>query len=264
MNRPKEVLSKKEMERLMYDVYLAEAMMENDYATFNTPEKKEAFIDEVFRKHKVTEARWDTSLSWYSDHIEIYIKMNDSVKARLQRSQKAVDELVAQKYSREQELNRQNMSPSYIPQLYTLGMRDDGMGFSFRLDTAEINKRIDQNDFDFRFDVLGISPRNTPKIKSMLVLEYQDTIMYKTTPVYANQQYAISGQRYIANDTLQQIVGFIHLENRETGNEPGIQVYNITLGKMHQPQPQSLPERQPRPRLRDGQPVRPEVTGSQI
>ena len=78
-SRPKEVLSKKEMEKLLYDIYIAEALIENDYATFDTPEKKEAFIQQVFRKYGVTEAQWDTSLSWYADHIDIYLKINDSV-----------------------------------------------------------------------------------------------------------------------------------------------------------------------------------------
>jgi len=40
-NRPKEVLNRKQMERVLYDVYVAEATMENDYQNFNTPEKKE-------------------------------------------------------------------------------------------------------------------------------------------------------------------------------------------------------------------------------
>jgi hypothetical protein len=56
--------------------------MENDYQNFNTPEKKEAYINKVFQAHKATQAQWDTSLSWYSDRIDLYLKMNDSVKAR--------------------------------------------------------------------------------------------------------------------------------------------------------------------------------------
>ena len=43
-NRPKEVLKRKNMEQLMYDIYIAEATLENDYGNFNTPEKKEALI----------------------------------------------------------------------------------------------------------------------------------------------------------------------------------------------------------------------------
>ena len=77
-NRPKEVLNRKQMERVLYDVYVAEATIENDYQHFNTPEKKEAYINEVFKEHRITQAQWDTSLSWYSDRIDLYLKMNDS------------------------------------------------------------------------------------------------------------------------------------------------------------------------------------------
>ena len=38
--RPKEVLSRKKMERLMYDVYIAEATIENDYQGLTRPRKK--------------------------------------------------------------------------------------------------------------------------------------------------------------------------------------------------------------------------------
>ena len=38
--------------------------METDYQNFDSPEKKEAYIHEVFKAHNVTQARWDTSL-WY-------------------------------------------------------------------------------------------------------------------------------------------------------------------------------------------------------
>jgi len=84
--RPKEVLSRKKMERLMYDVYIAEATIENDYQGFDTPEKKEAYINRVFEQHNVSQARWDSSLAWYSDRIDLYLRMNDSVKAAVKAS----------------------------------------------------------------------------------------------------------------------------------------------------------------------------------
>lgn len=87
-NRPSEVMPRKKMENVMYDMYIAEAIIDNDYQNFTLPEKKEALIKQVLEKHKISEARWDTSLSWYSDNIDQYLQINDSVKSRLQREQK--------------------------------------------------------------------------------------------------------------------------------------------------------------------------------
>jgi hypothetical protein len=229
-SRPKEVLSKKEMEKLLYDIYIAEALIENDYATFDTPEKKEAFIQQVFRKYGVTEAQWDTSLSWYADHIDIYLKINDSVKSRILRQQKDIERQIAQQRSLEQEMKRKNQSPSYIPQLYVFDFMGRGDGFSFRLDTAEISRQINQNNFDFRFDVIGISQQNLPKLTSMLILEYSDTIIYRTKSITANQTYSMSASKYLPNDTLNQLSGFIHLQDK-INLFKGIQIYNISLGK---------------------------------
>jgi hypothetical protein len=229
-NRPKEVLSKKEMEKLMYDIYIAEAMIENDYATFDTPEKKEAFMQQVFRKHGVTEAQWDTSLSWYADHIDIYLKINDSIKARILREQKNIEQQITQQYSRDQEKQRKNQSPSYIPPIYNFAMMGSKSGFSFALNETEISKQIDQNDFDFRFDVIGLSQQIAPKLTSMLILEYRDTIIYKNKQVTSNQSYSISASKYIPNDTLQKLSGFIHLQDRMNLNHT-IQIYNISLSK---------------------------------
>ena len=74
----------------MYDMYIAESIIDHNYQNFSNAEKKEALIKRVLQKHNISEARWDTSLSWYSDNIDQYLQINDSVKSRLQRNQKAV------------------------------------------------------------------------------------------------------------------------------------------------------------------------------
>ena len=83
------------MEQVMYEVYVAEATMENDYRNFDTSEKKEAYIDQVFKMNGVTQTQWDTSLSWYSDRIDLYLRMNDSVKSRLKLAQSTLDTEIA-------------------------------------------------------------------------------------------------------------------------------------------------------------------------
>ena len=77
-NRPSEVLPRKKMENVMYDMYIAEAIIDHDYQNFTLPEKKEALIKHVLEKHKISEARWDTSLSWYSDNIDQYLQIKHS------------------------------------------------------------------------------------------------------------------------------------------------------------------------------------------
>lgn len=228
-NRPKEVLSRKNMEKLMYDVYIAEALIENDYQNFDTPEKKEALINEVFRKHKTSQAQWDTSLSWYSDKITIYLKMNDSVKARLQRQQRVTEQIMNRQFQQEQAVTARSYSASYIPDNYSFDEINPKNGFRFRLDTTEISNKIKNTDFDFGFDVIGIPANSEPNLRTMLMLEYQDTIIYRSEFVTENRSYLLHGQKYILDDTIQGITGFVKLQDT-TNMYRNIQLNNIFLG----------------------------------
>lgn len=227
-NRPKEVLNRKQMERLMYDVYIAEATMENDYQNFNTPEKKEAYINKVFRLHKTTQAQWDTSLSWYSDRIDLYLKMNDSVKARLQRTRQEIDAIVAQQ-NQGQQIDPALLPPSYLPPLYTFSVPDTRRGFRFRLDSTEISSKVTGDDFLFTFSAIGIPPRFSSSFISLITLVYSDTTIYQLQKIRENKTYELSGSKYIPGDTITEIRGFVHLQD-STGVISHIQLYNIFFG----------------------------------
>ena len=101
----------------MYDMYIAEAIIDNDYQKFAESQNKEALIEQVLEKHKISEARWDTSLSWYSDNIDLYLRINDSVKSRLQRNQSAVEQLSLAEASEryEDEMKQYHLYNSRLP-----------------------------------------------------------------------------------------------------------------------------------------------------
>jgi len=223
-NRPKEVLNRKQMERLMYDVYIAEATIENDYQNFNTPEQKEAYINKVFKAHKTTQAQWDSSLSWYSDRIDIYLKMNDSVKARLQRTRQEIDAMVAQQNQRQ--IDPTLLPLSYLPPFYGFSMPDTKRGFRFRLDSIEISSKVTGDDFVFSFSAIGIPPQFSSSFTSLLTLVYSDTTIYRFQRITENKTYELSGSKYITGDTITQINGFVHLQD-SSGVIPSIQLYNI-------------------------------------
>ncbi len=237
-NRPKEVLNRKQMERLMYDVYIAEATMENDYQSFATNEEKEAYINRVFEQHKVTAAQWDSSLAWYSDRIDLYLRMNDSVKARLQRSRQEIDAAIARQ-GMDRETDPALLPPSFIPTYYSFATPDTKRGFRFRLDSTEISSRITGDEFRFVFSTVGIPPRFSTPFTSLLALVYSDTTLYRFQELRENKTYEFSGLKYIPGDTITEISGFVHLQDSEGMTRP-IQLYNIFLGDKEDVFPDSL------------------------
>lgn len=229
--RPKEVLSRKKMERLMYDVYIAEATMENDYSQFDTPEKKEAYIHRVFERHNVNQARWDTSLSWYSDRIDLYLRMNDSVKARLKRAQEEIDALIALESMQPTFHDPSLTSESYIPPYYSFTSYGTRSGFRFRLDSVEISSKIPDEKFLFTFHVIGVPPVYPKPPMAALALTYGDTTLYHSLRLPENRGYRIDASKLFDNDTIKEISGFVHLQN-PTGTIPSIQLHDIYLGNL--------------------------------
>jgi len=229
---PKNVLDKKRMENLMYDVYIAEALIDNDYSNFDSPQKKEAFFNSIFEKHHTTQEQWDTSLVYYSDKLDIYLRMNDSVKSRIQQLQKVLEYEQNQKVQLEKNIHRRIKTTTYIPPLYSFAEADIRQGFRFRLDSASVSTQIGQDHFDFRFDVAGIPPTSHPTLKSVLMLEYKDTTIYQTNNISQNQSYKITASKFIPDDTLKTISGFVQLNN-PCENFKGIRLYNIYLGSPH-------------------------------
>ena len=213
----------------MYDIYIAEAAIETDYPAFETPEEKEAYINKVFAAHNVTQAQWDTSLSWYADRIDIYLKMNDSVKARLKRAQDEIDSEISRQNAQQLQSGDMVYLMSYIPPVYSFLMPTGQVGgFRFALDSAKIVEEIPEGDFLFTFSVIGLPPSFSSRFLSHLTMEYSDTTLFKQEEINENRVYNIPVSRAIAGDTLRKVSGFIYLQDTNT-TKPNIQLYNISF-----------------------------------
>jgi len=71
------------MEKVLFDIHLAEAEINANYNIFYTDSaRKQELLNSVLKKHKITEAILDTSLVWYSGHLDKYFKINNNLLKR--------------------------------------------------------------------------------------------------------------------------------------------------------------------------------------
>ena len=70
---PKHILSERKMKDVMYDMLLAEAMVEIENDSFPTGKERQLVFDAVFNKHRITQTDYDSSLIWYGKHIDIFM-----------------------------------------------------------------------------------------------------------------------------------------------------------------------------------------------
>lgn len=219
------------MEQLMYDIYIAEAIIEDNYNDFNTPEKKEAIIAEVFKRNKTSQARWDTSLAWYSDKVEEYLKMNDSVRLKLQRNQKEVEALLNNELAIQQSIKDRSILSSDIPLNYSFAEVNPRNGFRFELDSTSIQNDIDSVNTFFSFEAFGIPESMNSRLTAQLILEYKDTTIFKGEYINTNGTHSIHINKYIENDTLHTLTGFVKLNDKLSWYR-NIQLRNIYLGNL--------------------------------
>lgn len=83
---PDEILSEKEMQRVLADMLIAEAMINMDNDTYRSDTARLALYEGVFRKHGITQALYDSSLMWYGRNLDIYMKVYDRVLDDINRS----------------------------------------------------------------------------------------------------------------------------------------------------------------------------------
>lgn len=202
-SRDEYVISKDKMSDVMYDIQLAQTIMRIKYGEFSTEEQKQATINGVLAKHGITQQELDSSLVWYSDHIDVYLKISDSISARLKREQ-----LVYEAKFNEQ-LARENVISDF-PSFYHLTVLSPR--FTFNIDSLKAERLNIASVYSLDYSFLGMS--SISKLKAYYVLEYSDTL--------------IVGSEYITDESGSLIIN--HLDDRRVKNFSGyIGVDSITI-----------------------------------
>lgn len=72
---PSDILTPEELEEVLYDYHLAQGLAES--SSDSVSYRRYVYVQEVFRKHGITEAEFDSTMVWYSAHANY---LNDIYK----------------------------------------------------------------------------------------------------------------------------------------------------------------------------------------
>lgn len=82
---PKEVVSERTMENILYDSYLGEGLSETELAPVYDKNAREVYLKSVLKKYNVTKQEYDASVNWYMLHLDVYTKLYEKVLNRLKK-----------------------------------------------------------------------------------------------------------------------------------------------------------------------------------
>jgi len=181
-NRPSNVLSDTKMEKVLYDIYIAEAEININYPVFSSDStRKQELLNSVLKKHKITEAVLDTSLAWYSGRLEKYFKINENVNKRFTET---LDKLKKSEgiSTKPRTISANQMALPVGKENFLLKSSDlQNNAYTYKADTA-LNRY--GGSYDLRFTVLGLSASLRPVVT--LCIQCPDTAFVKRDTLSQN------------------------------------------------------------------------------
>lgn len=212
--RPRHVLPETKMVDVLIDIQLAQAIYTRDNQ-FNNDLKRDALIEGILKKHKITQAELDSSLVWYSDNIEYYETISDSVSSKLKARNNQLSALINTATGK----NRPN---SFIPTYFNLNQFTPVMAFD--IDSFKI-KNVDVPKFRLKFNVQGLS--DLQQVEAAVFFRYKDTLINEVIPVEKNQLYVLD-KPHLADSLLKSVSGYVRLRNKVKGVPLNVALYNIS------------------------------------
>jgi hypothetical protein len=88
---PKDVLSEEKMSDVLFEIHLSEGTFDV-YQFSKYSDAKKHYYKYLLDKQGVSLAQFDTSISWYSNHLDVYERVYENVLQKLKDRQKEVQE----------------------------------------------------------------------------------------------------------------------------------------------------------------------------
>jgi len=199
---------------VLIDIHLAQAIYTRN-PQFSTSDKRDELVAGVLKKHKVTQAELDSSLMWYSENIEYYETINDSVASKL----KARNErFLALSNKAVRKRNTDHLIPSY----YNLNSITPVMRID--IDSFRV-KNLDMPKFRLQFDVQGLS--DLQNVEAALFFKYKDTLVKEIVPITENTRYTID-KPLLPDSLLKGISGYVHARDKAPMLPLNVMLYNVT------------------------------------
>lgn len=206
---PDGILSEKEMKAVLIDMQLAEAMISTDSKKYSDDAEKEALYQSVFRKHKIEQAVYDSSLVWYGRNLDVYMQVYDLVLAELNERQKALGDVQANAAP----VSKQD-SVDIWPRLTYLTLEPNALFNGIAVDIKPETNYPSGSTFVLGMRVWGLNDamKNRPEIR--LSANQGDTIITVNDKILRDG-YHETTLRTLPTKQVKSVYGFIRLNGKD-------------------------------------------------
>lgn len=220
---PSYVIQPKEMEDVLYDYHLAQAV--GDGWVGAERYKSELVIDYVFKKHNITKAEFDTSMVWYTRNMEKLSDIYANLSKRFENANNNIAQ-VYQSYKKEQVISGDSVDLWYKRRLYVLSSAPltNRITFEMKADTTfhELDRLV------WNMNVFGEGKKNGNLYASLVVSYKNDSVISVVRPISSYGHHAI----VLKTDTLpiRNLQGFVYYDDSISST---VVLSDISLKRYH-------------------------------
>ena len=200
---PSGIIPERKMQQVLVDMQLADAIISSDPAAFRTDDEKKALYRSVFKKHRITEAKYDSSLIWYGKNLDVYMQVYNMALTEVKKRIEEIGVIEPEKvYSPTTDsVNIWSIDKYYE---FTPASLSNTLIFNFR----ESEEYSSGSIFVLGMHVWGLSSGILPPIEVQLRAEQRDTTVIVKHTIHNNGYHEIV-LRTLPIQKVRQVYGYI-------------------------------------------------------
>ncbi|MDL2265103.1 DUF4296 domain-containing protein [Parabacteroides sp. OttesenSCG-928-G07] len=206
---PDGVLSEADMQKVLLDMQVAEALTGINYQDYAVDSVKLALYESVFRKHKITQAKYDSSLVWYGRNLDIYMKVYERMIADLNRQIANLGDVQA---SAAPSSNRDSVD--IWPRRTMLVLQPENVFNAVTFDIQPESNYSSGSSFVLGLRVWGLKDNLTYKPEIRLNAVHRDTILTVNKEIDKDGYYEVV-LRTMPTRQVRKVYGYIRLDNND-------------------------------------------------
>ncbi|MBP3712017.1 MAG: DUF4296 domain-containing protein [Bacteroidaceae bacterium] len=238
-SRPRGILSKQKMTDVLVDYHLAQGMAETQ--TDNGEAARYKFIQAVFKKHRISEAAFDSSMVYYSGRAEEFTHIYDNVLTRVQAQAERMGLELAQNQDKFATLTSEGDTANiWLGQDFACVIATPTQCiYSFTMKADSTFRAGDSFIWRFKTQFVGRSMNN--EAIALLNFYYDNDTVAAVNDLLRNSpknELSHYPNRALDSLTVRSITGFIYLPMVQDADQPKpLLVSQMQLIRMHKAKP---------------------------
>lgn len=225
---PKDIIQPEQMEKVLYDYHLAMGMHSNLKSAENY--QKDAYKNYVFKKHRITEALFDSSMVWYTRNSVELASIYENLDKRFKREHAHSDMMLeGRDGGGSSRITLEGDSVDIWSKKDIFWLTDAPLNNLLTFDFKTDSNFHAKDAFLWKTDIVFLS-KGRATIGFNVVYE-NDSIVGETRQINQSGSQSI----YLNTDSAYQIRelnGFIHVE-KDSLHKPNVLVHNVSLMRYH-------------------------------